>query len=813
MKKIGKVLILSTSILVGSSSLSGVPYSVLNAEAASVRINQTYVTTANLNMRSAPGTKSKVLVTIPKGKTVLSSERSGSWYKVSYTYLSKGKKVTKSGWVIGSYLRINKAVTKTTTQVKTVPSQKISMSGIVKTSKTMYQTTANLNIRSGAGTTYKVLKTAPKGSIVSSAERKGSWYKITYSYSVKGKKYTVNGWVTGSYMKEYYQYTNIKGSYYFTNKNASLFLTPDTKKKVSFIVSNNTGFYTTQKIVNSLGQTWYKVSYKGKSLYIHSADIKLSSLQQLKKTDFITNKDTYLFSFYGLAHEKLVKIPKNTRLSTNLKVGDWYKFTYANKTGYIYMKDVAQYIPPAVQPAPSQAPVQPAISPLPEQVSPTKEKETSTEVVPVQPVATEPNQTEITELTETAIIGKTFVTNSNLNLRKAAGADSEILTVIPNSSFVFPTHKVSNGWYKVSYNDKTGYVSGEYIKEVITGDPMHREGYQFIDLRKPSKVTASQIDQYITNYIKSGKTSVLAGKGQAFINAGNKYGVNSLYLAAHAILESGYGTSNLSLGKYNLFGFGAYDAAPFVAAVRFATIEQNIDYIAQEIKSTYLNPNSWKYKGPYLGYSTKTVAGNTRIDANSAGMNFYYASDVKWGQKIAAHMQNILPYNKVDYDQASVNTAVSYPLRPTGLDLFPEGIIAIAKKDLPLTSQKGGSVITFTLQKDTIFEIVEKHNDYWIKVKVGNQFYWTNAIKLDRYKEFIAVKNLGRVNASSLNIRPTASTALDPISTFKLNEYVHLVLDATGALTMDSSKTWYNVKLTDGRIGWVSKQYIILELQ
>jgi mannosyl-glycoprotein endo-beta-N-acetylglucosaminidase len=96
---------------------------------------------------------------------------------------------------------------------------------------------------------------------------------------------------------------------------------------------------------------------------------------------------------------------------------------------------------------------------------------------------------------------------------------------------------------------------------------------------------------------------------------------------------------------------------------------------------------------------------------------------------------------------------------------------------------------------------------------LDNKEYWTSDIKFDRYKEFISVKNLGRVTVSSLNIRLTPSTALAPIGSFKLNDYVHLLQDKSGNPIMDGSKSWYNVKLPDGRTGWVSSLYIVQELK
>jgi mannosyl-glycoprotein endo-beta-N-acetylglucosaminidase len=814
-KHFGKVLILSGTILAGSTTM---PF-VNQGEAAAVYMSkEVYQTTDNLNLRSGAGTKYNVIFTIPKGKQITASDRYGDWFKVTYSYSNKGKVLSRTGWVAGTYLKkVNTNSAQAVIKLDAVVSQ-------TKTPIKSFQTTANLNIRSGPSVKYSVVKTIPKGSIITSSEQKGTWSKVSYSYTSNKKKISLNGWVSASYLKEYYQYSNVQGTFYFTKKNSSLYQTPDKKMKAVFNITADNGFYSTQKIVNSIGETWYKVVYNGKTLYVISSDVTSYIAKSFSKLDFITKNETYLFSSYGSSYMKLVKIPKNTRLTSTSSIGNWYKVSFGGKTGYVSYGNLAKYSPPVVKPAPIQtapAPIPPAqtpvvqaptnvtLIPVPVQSTPATEQPVPT---PVQPVLSNPGPSPQPVLTETPISGKTFVTITNLNLRKTAGTESEILTVIPNATFVFPSHKVSNGWYKVVYNGKTGYLSGDYIKEVITGDPMHRDGYQFIDLRKPSKVTASQIDNYINSNL-SGRTSVLAGKGQAFMNVGNKYGINALYLAAHAIHESGFGTSNISLGKNNLFGFGAYDATPFVGAVRFASIEQNMDYIAQEMKATYLNPINWKYKGFHLGFSTRTVSDNTRMDVKSEGMNYFYASDVKWGQKIAAHMQKILPYNKADYNQAANTSAFPLPARPAGFDSFPLETQALAKQDIRLTSQKGSTLISLTIKKDTMFTISEKHNDYWVKIKVDNKEYWTNDIKFDRYKEFVSVRNLGRVTATSLNVRPAPSIVQAPISALKLNDYVHFALNQDGNLIMDNSKSWYSVKLADGRSGWVSAQYIVPELK
>ena len=302
------------------------------------------------------------------------------------------------------------------------------------------------------------------------------------------------------------------------------------------------------------------------------------------------------------------------------------------------------------------------------------------------------------------------------------------------------------------------------LEQVKTGDPLNgRVGYQFIDLRTQSPVTAQQIDDYIeknyrnqANYKQTGKPSVLSGTGQLFIDAGKTYGVNALYLAAHAIHESGFGTSDIALGKNNVYGYSSYDTNPYNASYRFSSIKENIKFIAQQIKATYLNEVSggFRYQGATLGFKTTDMS-NKRIDANSEGMNFFYASDINWGQGIARHMQNILPYDQAYYSNATADkSVVSAPLIPQGSDVFPSGIQAIAKKDLVLNSSRGSKDAVLTLKKGSTFTVLEKTNDYWLKIMYQNTVYWTNSIDFVKYKNYFSVQNLGRVvDTDSVNVR------------------------------------------------------------
>jgi flagellum-specific peptidoglycan hydrolase FlgJ len=138
-------------------------------------------------------------------------------------------------------------------------------------------------------------------------------------------------------------------------------------------------------------------------------------------------------------------------------------------------------------------------------------------------------------------------------------------------------------------------------------------------LTLPSGETAASLDQFLSG-------SALAGLGASFIRAETTYHVSARYFVAHAILESGWGTSSLAQFKHNLFGFGANDRNPYGDAMTFTSFDACIQYVAQFIQSNYLTPGGSFYHGPTL-----------------RGMNVDYASDPNWAEKIASIADTIPP--------------------------------------------------------------------------------------------------------------------------------------------------------------------------
>jgi flagellum-specific peptidoglycan hydrolase FlgJ len=139
------------------------------------------------------------------------------------------------------------------------------------------------------------------------------------------------------------------------------------------------------------------------------------------------------------------------------------------------------------------------------------------------------------------------------------------------------------------------------------------------NLTLASGETAASLDQFLSG-------SALAGLGASFMRAETTYHVSARYFVAHAILESGWGTSSLAQYKHNLFGFGANDRNPYGDAMSFSSFDACIQYVAQFIQSNYLTPGGTFYHGPTL-----------------RGMNVDYASDPNWAEKIASIADTIPP--------------------------------------------------------------------------------------------------------------------------------------------------------------------------
>ena len=97
--------------------------------------------------------------------------------------------------------------------------------------------------------------------------------------------------------------------------------------------------------------------------------------------------------------------------------------------------------------------------------------------------------------------------NSTLNLRSDATTDSSRLTSIPGRTVV-AIEGIKNGWFKVTYGGKTGYISGDYVLLVQDTDGSRADG-------EGKAVTASSLGAEIAAYAQQflGCKYVYGGNG------------------------------------------------------------------------------------------------------------------------------------------------------------------------------------------------------------------------------------------------------------------------------------------------------------
>ncbi|WHY33814.1 SPOR domain-containing protein [Cytobacillus firmus] len=165
----------------------------------------------------------------------------------------------------------------------------------------------------------------------------------------------------------------------------------------------------------------------------------------------------------------------------------------------------------------------------------------------------------------------------------------------------------------------------------------NKDYFQFLKLSKSANLNVSEVNDKIL----SGK-GILAGKGQAFIEAANKYNINELYLISHSLLETGNGTSKLATGVvyngrtvYNMYGYGAYDSCALECGAKKAyelgwfTPEAAIIGGAQFISSGYIYNTTFQQDTLY------------KMRWNPVQTWHQYATDIGWAYKQVSSIHNL----------------------------------------------------------------------------------------------------------------------------------------------------------------------------
>ncbi|WP_161603056.1 S-layer homology domain-containing protein [Oceanobacillus massiliensis] len=267
---------------------------------------------------------------------------------------------------------------------------------------------------------------------------------------------------------------------------------------------------------------------------------------------------------------------------------------------------------------------------------------------------------------------------------------------------------------------------------------------QFLILSQNAGLNAQEINEKVLK----GK-GILEGQGQAFIDAGKKYNVNEVYLIAHALHETGNGTSQLAKGilvstvdgksvypkkTYNMYGIRAYDSNPLRLGSEHAykegwfTPRDAIIGGAAFIADGYIN-------------SGQDTLYKMRWNPSSPGYP-QYATHVSWAVLQTTRIQEI--YNLLDsyvlkYDVPTFNHQPGKTSKPSGelqyhVDLTQNGKIGVTTANLNL--RKGPTTsfnIIHTLGTDIPVTLIGE-NGGWYKVNANGTTGWVSSayIRLNR---------------------------------------------------------------------------------
>lgn len=422
-----------------------------------------YDATTAINFRKTASWSGTVISTISKGTTVYVSSVSNGWAKIEHnnttgyvpaeylTAVSKKETVTTSvnlrktaSWS-GDIIQVIKAGEAVHTEGTSGEFSKVLYNGKTGYIPTKYITSSTnsgsgsssssinhgtgsktvteaVNLRETASWSGTIIQTIKAGESVTVVSTSGDWTKVTYNNKT--------GYVPTSYLSNSLNNSNNSNN----SSNSGVTAMSATGKVVNLTSgdtlnirkeANNTSSASLGKL--SAGATvsitgrhkesgWYQINYNGQTGYVSDYYIEIVN-QSTSTTYKKTTANLNMRSGPSTSHSIITEIPSGTSVTVLSSSNGWDYVEYDGQKGYCS----SSYL-----------------------------------------VATN----------EVPTVKK--VTTANLNMRTGAGTNYSIITTIPNNTVV-DVISTSNGWSKIKYNGKEGYVSASYLA-AYTGNSSNTGG-------------------------------------------------------------------------------------------------------------------------------------------------------------------------------------------------------------------------------------------------------------------------------------------------------------------------------------------------
>ncbi|WP_290061373.1 SH3 domain-containing protein [Paraclostridium bifermentans] len=378
------------------------------------------VTAPSLNVRSEPSTGSSFLFSIKQNEKVTILESQDGWYKIK---AGNGN----SGWASSEYIKTD-----------------INQNNKSESKRTV--TADVLNMRSGASTSYRTIAKIKKGTEVELISESNGWSKIKYEGRI--------GYASSEFLSNE---NGIKPSEKpSTNQNTDANSNNNTnetktigKTKVVTATSLNvrSGPSTSNGVIGSLKQNdkvevisesngWSKVKFSGKEGYVSSAYLKDSNGGNTGggsenpnptpgKTKVVTATSLNVRSGPSTSNSVIGSLKQNDKVEVISESNGWSKVKFSGKEGYVssaYLKDSNSGNTGGGSENPNPTP------------------------------------------------GKTkVVTATSLNVRSGPSTSNSVIGSLKQNDKVEVISE-SNGWSKVKFSGKEGYVSSTYLKDSDGGN-------------------------------------------------------------------------------------------------------------------------------------------------------------------------------------------------------------------------------------------------------------------------------------------------------------------------------------------------------
>lgn len=403
--------------------------------------NQVTVNTNVLRVRTQPNTSSAIMGRVYEGEVLQVIGEENSWLKVNHN--------GKIGYVSSEFISKNGVLAKTN----------------IGKSRSKIVTANVLRVRTQPNTSSAIMGRVYEGKVLQVIGEDNGWLKINHNGKV--------GYVSSQFVKD-------SGSNGSDNNNGKFQVASgDYKVNVSSL-RVRTGPSTSHTILGSMYkgqvvrvtgevQNWFKINYKGQDAYISKDYISKSGSNANEQQNNVTVQadGIYIVDATSLRvrtgpatyHSVIGGVLNGRTLQVTGVENGWLKINHNGRTGYVsseYVKFVKRGTPP-------------------------------------KPETSNPSTG--------ATVDDYYVNVSVLNVRSGAGTNHGVIGALSKGIKVQVLFE-QNGWKKINYNGKNGYVSSKFLSKASETDA--EEQRQSQEINTTNEFIQSAVGRYTSGFEKRG---------------------------------------------------------------------------------------------------------------------------------------------------------------------------------------------------------------------------------------------------------------------------------------------------------------------